>query len=148
MVLKLPGAEKQMFWAFEESIFRFFDRYKTVRQSIQNYLKQNLVIGTFLENGFEATWSPKTNVLSVWRGHFSVFCKFLSDEVKTLFQDCEGKRLKLFKSKSGHKKLLRKWFWRYRELKNEFSERLKRAFFSFMQIFEWRSSNPFLGNSR
>ena len=33
-----------------------------------------------LKNGFEATSSSKANVLSVWKGHFSVICKFLSDE--------------------------------------------------------------------
>ena len=36
-----------------------------VRQSRVNYLDQNLVVGSFLENGFEATLSSKSNVLSV-----------------------------------------------------------------------------------
>ena len=36
-----------------------------VRQSKVNYLDQNLVVGGFLENGFEATLSSKPNVLSV-----------------------------------------------------------------------------------
>ena len=49
------------------------------------------------------------------------------------------------KAKPGHRKLLRKWFWSYLELKTECSERLKRAFFSFLQIFEWRSWNRSLG---
>ena len=137
-----------MLWAFEKSIFQFFASFWVtklkpfsgkVRQSVQNYLNQNLVIGSFLENGFEATLSSKTNVLSVWKEHFSVFCKFLSDEVETIFWESEAKCSKLFRSKFGHRKLLRKWFWSYLELKNECSERLKRAFFSFLQIFEWRS---------
>ena len=101
--------------------------------------------GTFLENGFEVTLSSKTNVVRVWKRHFSVFCKFLSDEVETIFWESEAKHSKLFKSKFGHRKLLRKWFWSYLELKNECSERLKRAFLSFLQIFEWRSWNHFLG---
>ena len=36
-----------------------------VRQSKVNYLDQNLVVGSFIENGFEATLSSKPNVLSV-----------------------------------------------------------------------------------
>ena len=67
-----------------------------VRQSMQNYLNQNLVIGSFLENGFEATLSSKTNVLSVWKGHFSVFYKFLSDEIETVFWESETMLRKLF----------------------------------------------------
>ena len=215
MVLKLPGAWKRMFWAFEESIFQFFANFwvtklkpfsgkvrqriqnylnqnlvirtflengfeatlssktsipsvwkehfsvfcrflsheveivsGTVRQSVENYLNQNLVIGSFLENGFEDTGSSKTNVLSVWKGHSSVLRKFLSDEVEAAFWESETKRSKLFKSKFGHRKLLRIWFWRCRELKNECSESLKRVFSSFLQIFEWRSWNCSLGNWR
>ena len=90
MVLKLPWAQKRMLWAFEKWIFQFFANFWVtklkpfsgkVRQSIQNYWNQNLIIGSFLENGFEATLSSKTNVVSVWKVHFSVFCKFLSDEL-------------------------------------------------------------------
>ena len=146
MVLKLLGARKQMFWAFEKGIFQFFANFGvtklkpfsgTVRQSVQTYLNQSLVIRSFLGNGFEDTVSSKTNVLSVFR-------KFLSDEVENLFWEIRAKRLKLFKSKFGHGKLLGKWFWRYRDLKRECSERLIRAFFSFLEIFEWRSRNYFL----
>ena len=60
-----------------------------VRQSVHNYLNQNLLIGSFLENGFKATLNSKTNVLSVWKGHFSVFCKVLSEEVETVFWESE-----------------------------------------------------------
>ena len=143
-----------MFWAFEKCISQFFPNFWVkklkpfsgkVRQSVQNYLDQNLVIGSFLENGFEATLSSKTNVLSVGKRHFSIFWKCLSDEVETIFRESEAKRSKLFKSKFGRRKFVRKWFWSYLELKNECSERLKRAFFSFLQIFEWRSWNRFLG---
>ena len=156
MVLKLLGARKQMFWAFEEGIFQFFANFwvtklkpfsRTVRESVQNYLNQSLVIRSFLENGFEDTVSSKTNFLSVWKGHFSVLCTFLSDEVQTLFWEIHAKRSKLFKSKFGHRNLLRKWFWSYLEPKNECCECLKRAFLSFVQSFEWRSWNPSLGNS-
>ena len=67
-----------------------------VRKSVQNYLNQNLAIGSFLENGFKATLSSKTNVLSVSKGHFSVFCKVLSDEVETVFWENETMLRKLF----------------------------------------------------
>ena len=98
--------KNEMFWAFEKVIFQFFPNFWVAKvkpfsgkvwQSIQNYLNQNLVIGSFLENGFEATLSSKTNVVSVWKEHFSVFCKFLSDEVETIFWESEAKLLKLFK---------------------------------------------------
>ena len=87
--------------------------------------------------------SSKTNVLSVWKEHFSVFCKFLSDEVKTTFWENEAKGSKLFKSKFGHRKLLRKWFWSYLELKNECSEHLKKTFCKFLQNFWVMKLKPF-----
>ena len=143
-----------MFWAFEKNIFQFFANFWVMklkpfsgklRQNAQIYLIQTLGTITFLENGFGTTLSSKTNVVSVWKEHFLVFCKFLSYEVETIFGESEAKRLRLFKSKFGHKKLIRKWFRSYLELKNECCERLKRAFFSFLQVFEWRSWNHFQG---
>ena len=92
--------------------------------------------GSFLENGFDATLSSKTNVLSVSKKHFSVFWKFLNEEVETILWECEGKRLKLFTSKFGYRKLPKKLFLSYLEFKKECSERLKRAFSSFSQVFE------------
>ena len=58
----------------------------------------------------------------------------MSDEVGTITWERKAKRSKLFKSKFGHRKLLRKWFQRYFQLKTECSERLKRALFSCFQI--------------
>ena len=158
MVLKLPWAQKLMLWAFEKSIFQFFPNFWVaklkpfsgkVTQSVHNYLNQNLVVRRFLENGFEATLSSKMNVLSVWNGYFfQFFCKFLSDKVETVFCKNEAERSEVFKSKFDQRKLLRKWFWSYLELKNEFSERLKRGLLKkFLQIFEWRSWNRFLRKS-
>ena len=86
--------QKKMFWAFEKNIFQYFENVwvtklkpfsAKVRQSLQNYLNQNLGVGSFLENGFEATLISKANVLSVWKNHISAFCKFLSEEVETAF---------------------------------------------------------------
>ena len=80
--------------------------FKNVRQSVQNNVNQNLVIGRFLGNGFENAWSSKTNVLSVWKKDFSVFCKILSGKIETVFWEIEAKRSKLFKSKFCHRKSL------------------------------------------
>ena len=143
-----------MFWAFEEDIFEFFANFwvrklkpffREVKQSVQNYLNQNSVIGSFFENCFEPTLSWKTNVLRVSKGHFSVFCKVLGDEVETIFWESEAKRSILFKSRFAHRKVLRKFFWSYLDLKNECCKCLERDFFSFLQIFEWGSWNHFLG---
>ena len=57
-----------MFWAFEKSIFQLFASfYETklkpfsgkVGQSVQNYLNQKFVIGSFLEKSVEAILSSK-----------------------------------------------------------------------------------------
>ena len=75
MGLKLPWPQKRVFGTLGKGILQFFAGfYMTklkpllgkVKQSIQNYLNQNLVIETFLENGFEATLSSKT-MLSVFQ---------------------------------------------------------------------------------
>ena len=96
MVLKLPLAQKRMFWAFQKIIFHYF-------------------------------------------------INFSMDEVETIFGESYTKHSKLFKSTFGHKEHLRKGFWNYLEIKNECCERLKRAFFSYLQTFEWRSGNQCLG---
>ena len=149
MVLELPWAPKQIFWAFEKVIFQFFANFWVtklkpfsgkVRQRMQNYLNQNLVIGRFLENGFEASFSAKTNIVSIWKEHFS-----LSDKFETIFSKSKAKCLKLFKEKFRHKKLLKKWLWSSLELKKESSMRVWKKHFSFFwQIFKWRSWNHFL----
>ena len=153
--MKLPWSEKRMFWAFEKGIFQFFANFWVTklkpfsgkfRQSVQNDLYQNLVIGNFLEKDFGTTLRSKTSVVSVWKEHFSVICKLLSDEVEISCWESEAKHSKPFKSKFGHRKVLTKWFWSYVELKNECCDRLKRAFSSFLEIFKWRSWDHFLGN--
>ena len=100
MVLEQLWGEKRMFWAFEKTIFQFLVIFwvtklkpfaRKVRQSFQNYLNQNLVIGSFLENGFEATFISKRNVLSVWKKDFQFFCKLLRDVIETIFWESEAK---------------------------------------------------------
>ena len=53
-----------MLWAFENAIFQFFANFWVtklkafsgkVKQNVQNCLNQKLVLGSILENGFEAT---------------------------------------------------------------------------------------------
>ena len=154
MVVKLSWAQKRVLWTFEKGNFQFFADFWVrkwrpfsgkLKQSVQNCFSQNLVIGSFLENGFEATMSSKTSVVSGWKEHFLVVCKFFIKEVETNFSEIEAKHSKLFKWKFGHRKLLRKYFWSYLELKNECCDRLKRALFSFLQILEWQSWKDFLG---
>ena len=115
-----------------------------MRQSVQNYSNQNYGRRTFLENGFRATLISKANFLSVWKKHFPVLCKFLSDEIETFWWESEAEWSKLFNSKLRHKSYLSKWFWSNLKLKNECCERFKRAFFRFLQVFEWRKWNHFL----
>ena len=67
---------------------------------------------SLLENGFEATLISKTNNLSIWKEHFFFSWKFLKDEGETIFWEIEAKCSKLFKSKFGHRIVLKKWFWR------------------------------------
>ena len=154
MILNLPWAQKWVLWVLEKSIFLFFGNFSLkklkpffgkVRQNIQSHLNQSLVIGRFLQNGFEAMLSSKTSVVIVWKGHFLVFWRFLRDEVETIFWEIKRKRSKLFQWKFGHKKLLRKCLWSYLQLKNYCCECLKRAFSAFLQIFHWRSWDHFLG---
>ena len=66
----------------------------------------------------------------------------------TLFQESETKWSKLFKSRFGHRKPLRKWFLGYLQLENECSESFKKTCSSFLPIFEWLSWNLFSGKSR
>ena len=82
---------KSMFWVFEIVIFQFFPKLwgtnlkpfsEKVKQSIQNCLNQNLVTGSFLENGFEATLNSKRTVVNVWKGHFSVLLHFWVTKLK------------------------------------------------------------------
>ena len=143
-----------MFWVFERGIFQIFANFWVtnlkpfsgkVRESVRKYLNQNLVIGTFLENGFRATLSSKANFVSIWKEHFPIFCKFFSDEIEIIFWKSQAKYSELFNAKFRQKSILTKWFWSILELKNECSELLKKPFSSFFQVFEWRSRNHFLG---
>ena len=90
-------------------------------------------------------WSQKLIVINLWKWHFSDLCKFLIGNVDTLIRESEVKRWKLFKSKFGHRKYFRKWFWSYLDAKNEFFEQFKIAFLIFFTIFEVTELEPFSG---
>ena len=56
MVLKVPSTKNRMFWAFQKSIIQLFATFWVmklkafsgkVKQNVQNYLNQNLVIVSF-----------------------------------------------------------------------------------------------------
>ena len=144
-----------MLYTFEKGIFQFFANFWVtklkpcsgkVRQSNQNYLNQNFVIRSFLGNGFWATLSSKTNVASVWKRHFSgFFSKFLSDKVETIFWEREANHSKQFKSNLVTGTFLENGFETTLSSKRNVLSVWKVHFFSFFQIFLWRSWNYFLG---
>ena len=111
---------------------------------VQNYLKQNghrnLIRKWFWS--YLELYNERSERL---KRHFSVFCYFLSDEVEIIYWESEAKRSEKFKSKFGQRKLLRKRFWSYLELKNECWECLKRAFFSFLEILRDEFDTAFWG---
>ena len=151
LALKLPWSQKWMFWHLKIDFFAHFSVNKLkmflgkARQNIQNCVNPKSDIENILENCFETTLRSRANVLlNLWKRQFSVFCTFLSHEVETAYCESKAERSKVFESKVGHGKHFRKCF-QSNPVKPECSELLKRAFFSFLQIFEWWSWNQFLG---
>lgn len=86
MIFKLPWGEKQMFWALKNRILHLF---------FHKCLNPKLAEGNIWENGFQATFGWKTNVLNVFKLYFSLICKLLSGEVETV--EILGKQGKAFK---------------------------------------------------
>ena len=93
----------------------------------------------------ELPWAQKQIFWVSEKSFFQFFANFWVTKSKLFYGKVRQNIKTFFKSKFRHGKLLGKWLWSYLELKNEFSERLKRAFLSFLQIFEWRRLNRFLG---
>ena len=88
MVLEQPLAQIWMLWVFEKVTFQLFasflsDKVETIfwesEAKRSNLFKSKLITGNFLENGFGATLSSKTYILSIWKGHFKFLWKFLTD---------------------------------------------------------------------
>ena len=125
-------------------MFKIF--FGKAKQSVKNCLNEHLVIWNFSKICFEVTLRSKTNVLSIWKWHFSVFCKFLRDEVETFLGGRRGAALKNFlNEKFVHLKLLINFFWSYLEVKNGRPEHLEITYFKLLQSFEWQCQNRFLG---
>ena len=101
--------KKQMLRAFKKRIFQFFANFwvtkwkpfpRKMMQSVQNYLNQKLFIRSLLGNGFQPTLSFKTNVLNVWKGHVSIFCRFFEWWCWNRFLGKQGKTFKTVKMKN------------------------------------------------
>ena len=111
MVLKLPWAQKQMFQGFEKSIFQFFASFCVttlkpfsghVRQSVQNYLNQNLVIWTCKKMVLEESWLEKRMFWAFEKVIFQIFgnisvtkLKLFSGKVRTTVENCLNQSLSI-----------------------------------------------------
>ena len=82
MVLEQSWSQKRMLWAFEKVIFQSFANIwarkfepssAKVGECIKDCLNQNLAIGSFLENSFEATLSSKRMLCVFRKGIFQIF---------------------------------------------------------------------------
>ena len=66
-------------WKWQFSLFwkLLSDKVETgkTRQNLKNYSNSKLFIGSILKIYFKATLRSKTNVLSVWKCHFTLFFK-------------------------------------------------------------------------
>ena len=61
----------------------------------QKLFKQNLILGTFLQDAFEASLNSRMNIVDVCKKYILVFCNFLIDEVEKPYL---WKRSKVFKT--------------------------------------------------
>ena len=150
MVLELPWAQKRMLWAFEKIIFQYFMSFsltklkpflEKVRQSVQSYLNQHLVIGRFLENDFGATLRSKTSVVSVWKAHCSVFWRFLSDKFGTILWEVRENVQDYLNPIFVIGSLLENGFEATLSSKADALSVWKEHFYVFLKIFEWRRWN-------
>ena len=115
------------------------------RQSLQDQLNSKLVIVSFIGNGFEVTMSWKTNVLRVWNGHFSVFCNIWVRKLKPFSRKVRQNVQNYLNQNLVIGSFLENGFATTLSPKANVLSVLKRAFFNFLEIFEWRSWNRFLG---
>ena len=152
LALKLPWSQKWMFWRLKIDFFAHFSVNKLkmflgkARQNIQNCVNPKSDIENILENCFETTLRSRVNVLLNLEGNFQFFVHFWAMKLKPLTVKAKPSVQKSLNPKliMVHGKHFRKCF-QSNPVKPECSELLKRAFFSFLQIFEWRSWNQFLG---
>ena len=80
-----------MFWALENSIFPIFECFWVtklkpfsgkVRQSVQNYLKKNMVIGSFLKMVLKLSWAKKHIFWAFEKNIFQFFASFWETKLK------------------------------------------------------------------
>ena len=114
--------EPSRWFKFNDGCWKFFRKWFWRDPEIKNECSEHLEIELFS---------------FLWVTKFKPF----SGKVRQSFQNCLNQSLIMGS-------FFRKWFWGYLELKNECSERLKRVFFSFLQIlsdnvetvfWEWES---------
>ena len=91
MISKLLWSKTRIFWAIKKGAFfsflkdfewRIWTASWKKEAKRQKLFKSKFIIRTFLENGFEATLSSKTNVMSIRKGHFSFFVHFWMKKLK------------------------------------------------------------------
>ena len=107
-----------------------------VKESIQRYFNQSIVIRSYLENDFEATLSSKMNIVNVWEGHFTVVCKFLRDQVDILSRKLKQSVQSYLNQNLVIESFLENGFEATFSSKTNVVSVSKRAFFNFLQIFE------------
>ena len=143
MILKFPWAQEPILWPFENSI-QFLVRCKFLIDEVETIsweseakypklFKSKLGHRKLLRKWFWSCVELRSECSERLKKTFFSFCKFLSDEVETVFWESETEPSRSIKFKVGHSKLYRKWLWSYHELKNECFARLKWTFFSFLQ---------------
>ena len=155
MVLQLPWAQKRMFWAFWKGHFSIFwkflnDAVETVFWESETEPSRPNKFKDGHSKLFRKWFWSNLEVKDEYSEHlereiFRVFFQFLSDQIEMIYWKSKAKHQQFFESKFGHRNLLIKWFWSFPELKNQYCGRLKTAFFQFLQVFDWRSWNHFMG---
>ena len=83
---------------------------------------------------------------SLWKLHFCLFLKYLSDKLETINWENKENPLNLLKSKVCREKPFKKLFWSDLYVKKECSERL--TFLCFFGILSVRMLKYFLGKQR
>ena len=69
--------------AFQNRIFHVFANFSATMWG--KWGKWGKKSKLFKFDGFEATLRSKANVANIWKCHFLIFCKFLSNKVETVF---------------------------------------------------------------
>ena len=69
--------------AFQNRIFHVFANFSATMWG--KWGKWGKKSKLFKFDGFEATLRSKANVVNIWKCHFLIFCKFLSNKVETFW---------------------------------------------------------------